>query len=320
MTKPVDDISILITGGSGFVGSRLIARLREEWPQARIHSPDTAEGAEGFDVRDLERVRAAISQAKPDVIVHLAAVSAVTSALKDPRLAFDVNASGTLNMLIATEELAPDGHFVFASSSEVYGRSFQHSSFLDENGLLNPTNPYAAAKASADLLVQEFGNRSLNVSILRLFNHTGPGQTDRFVMPAFASQIARIERGEQEPVMRVGGLEDGRDFLDVRDVLEAYVAAIRAGHRRQVPACSIMNIASGTAYRIGDLLQKLLEMSDASIETRQDPSRMRPGPPLIVSGDAKRARESLGWTPAIAIEQTLRDTLDYWRSQSLANS
>ena len=315
MTTPIDDISILITGGTGFVGSRLISRIREEWPQARIHSPETAEGADGFDVRDLDQVRAVIAQAKPDVIVHLAAVSAVTSSLKDPRLAFDVNASGTLNMLIAMEALAPDCHFVFASSSEVYGRSFQHSSFLDESGLLNPTNPYAAAKAGADLLVQEFGNRSLNVSILRLFNHTGPGQTDRFVIPAFASQIARIERGEQDPVMMVGGLEDGRDFLDVRDVLEAYLAAIRGGHGRQAPACKIWNIASGTAYRIGDLLQMLLEMSDASIEARQDPDRMRPGPPLVVSGDAARARADLGWSPTLPIEKTLRDTLDYWRSQ-----
>ena len=306
--------SILVTGAGGFVGSRLVAKLREKFPAARITasgSGDPDASARVFDVRDIDSVRDTISRAKPDVIYHLAAVSAVTSALRDPRQAFDVNASGTLNMLIATEELAPDCHFIFASSSEVYGRSFQEKEHLDETGLLNPTNPYAAAKAGADLLVQEYGHRSLRTTILRLFNHTGPGQTDRFVIPAFASQIARIERGEQEPVMMVGGLDDGRDFLDVQDVLDAYLAVLNIETGK--PTCNLWNIASGTAHRIGDLLDTLLGMSSASIEVRQDPDRMRPGAPLMVSGDASKAQRELSWTPQIPIEETLRQCLAYCR-------
>ena len=153
----------------------------------------------------------------------------------------------------------------------------------------------------------EAGLRSVR---FRLFNHTGPGQSPQFVVPAFASQIAAIERGDRSPVMKVGNLEARRDFLDVRDVVEAYAAAVGA---LDLPGGIVVNVASGIPRRMGDVLDAMLAMSGADITVERDEALMRPTDIPVTAGDARRAASMLGWRPAIAWETTLRDVLDAHR-------
>jgi GDP-4-dehydro-6-deoxy-D-mannose reductase len=174
-------------------------------------------------------------------------------------------------------------------------------------------NSYAATKAATDLALGAMVNEALRVTRLRLFNHTGPGQTDAFVVPAFARQIARIAAGQQEPPLRVGGLDSLRDFLDVRDVCNAYVACLRRG--ADLPPGLILNIASGVPRRIGDILQDLMSLAGADFAVATDAGRLR-GPEIVsASGDAAQARQLLDWAPAVPWRQTLADVLADWRDR-----
>ena len=159
------------------------------------------------DVADADAIAGAVRNVRPDACIHLAAVTTVADARRDPDRAWRVNLHGTLNLARAVLADAPDCHLLFASSSEIYGRSFISGRALDETAVLAPMNSYAATKAATDLALGAMVNDGLRVTRLRLFNHTGPGQTDAFVVPAFARQIARIASGQQEPPLRVGGLE-----------------------------------------------------------------------------------------------------------------
>jgi len=204
---------------------------------------------------------------------------------------------------------------VFASSSEVYGRSFAAGIPLDETALLSPRNTYAATKAAADLALGALTDEGLRSLRLRLFNHTGAGQSPQFVLAAFARQIARIERGLQEPVLRVGALSPRRDFLDVRDVCSAYIACLR--RLPDLPSGQILNVASGIARRISDILDSMLRLAgvDAVVETAE--SRLRTGDTPIAVGDAARAKTLLGWEPTVSWEGTLKAVLDDWRTRVL---
>jgi len=200
---------------------------------------------------------------------------------------------------------------VFISSAEVYGASFLNAASLDERALLQPVNPYAASKAAADLLVRQAAADGLAATVMRPFNHTGPGQDEAFVAPSFAGQIARIEAGLQPPVIDVGSLDEERDFLDVADVVQAYRLAIE---RRRDPAMSgVFNVASGQPVRIGDLLDRLLSQAKRKIDVRVDPARLRKAPIPRVVGDASRLR-SLGWRPTRNLDDTLRAVLEERRS------
>jgi GDP-4-dehydro-6-deoxy-D-mannose reductase len=172
-------------------------------------------------------------------------------------------------------------------------------------------NSYAATKAAADLALGAMVNDGLNVVRLRLFNHTGPGQSESFAVPAFARQIARIEAGLQQPPIQVGGLDSMRDFLDVRDVCDAYVACLRADPQ----AGTILNIASGVPRRIGDILHALLELAGRNIEIATEAARLRGSEIKTASGDATRARQVIGWSPRVAWTQTLADVLVDWRQR-----
>jgi nucleoside-diphosphate-sugar epimerase len=296
----------LITGASGFVGQHLLPALGAAFPDAENY-------AEHVDVTDAGAITDVVRAVRPDACIHLAAVTAVADARRDPDRAWRVNLHGTLNLARALLAQAPDCHLVFASSSEIYGRSFITGHALDEAAVLAPMNSYAATKAGTDLALGAMANDGLRVTRLRLFNHTGPGQTDAFVVPAFARQIARIASRQQEPPLRVGGLESMRDFLDVRDVCSAYVACLRRG--ATLPPALILNIASGMPRRIGDILQELLSLAGLDIEVATDTARLR-GPEIpSASGNAGRARQLLDWAPMIPWRQTLADVLADWRAR-----
>ena len=300
---------ILVTGSGGFVGRWMTARLRAALPEAEVMGAgrDVAGGSD-LDVTQPAEVDALIKRFRPTAVIHLAGVSSLVKARAETRAAWDVNLFGTLNLAEAVIRHAPDARFVQAGSSEVYGGSFNAASgTVDEDALLAPLNPYATTKAAADLLLGEMAEAGLNAVRVRPFNHTGPGQTTAFAVPAFAAQIAAIECGEREPVLRVGNLDAQRDFLDVRDVVEAYLLAATVPG---LPRGVVLNVASGEPRRMRDVLDALLALSRTAIQVESDLELIRPSDVPVTAGDATRARALLGWLPRIPWETTLRDVLD----------
>ena len=312
-------VRALLTGGRGFVGARLAAELRRRHPDWTVDASDRASAApsaDALDVTDAAAVEAWVRGRRPDVVVHLAAVAAVTAATADPRQAWRVNLDGTLNLVLALQAHAPDAHLMLVSSAEVYGRSLDASEPVTEAALLQPVNPYAASKAAADLLVRQVGVAGLSTSVMRAFNHTGPGQSELFVAPSFAAQIARIEAGLQPPEMVVGSLDEERDFLDVDDVVDAYADGVDARGRLEPGAT--FNVASGRAVRIGDLLERLLSLSPVRVAIRTDASRLRATAVARVVGDATRLRKAVGWRPTRALDDTLAALLTHERARAAA--
>jgi GDP-4-dehydro-6-deoxy-D-mannose reductase len=307
---------ILITGATGFVGRHVRAALLAPEIHGEHHTIEIRNVeilTPALDITDPSAVRALIDERRPACCLHLAAVAASGEARADPARAWAVNLHGTLHLAAAIRDLAPDCRLLFASSGEIYGESFRTATALDETALLAPVTPYAATKAAADLALGAMAAEGLGVIRLRAFNHTGPGQSEAFVVPAFARQIARIEAGLAPPVIAVGALDPERDFLDVRDVARAYVAAIRRAG--SLPPGTILNIASGTPRRIGDILRALLDLCEVEVRIEEDRARLRPAEIPRALGDAGRAHDLLGWRPAIAWQDTLADVLNDWRAR-----
>jgi GDP-4-dehydro-6-deoxy-D-mannose reductase len=297
---------ILLTGASGFVGRHLMNALSLAYPDATLLAPS-------FDVSDAAAVSEIVATAQAECCIHLAAISTIAAAQANPDHAWRVNLLGTLHVARAILSHVPKCQMIFASTAEAYGAAFRHTATLDEAAVLAPLNVYAATKAAADLALGSMVEQGLRVVRLRAFNHTGPGQSPNFVVAAFARQAARIAAGLQAPVVEVGNLEPRRDFLDVRDVCAAYVACIE--RRDSLAPDAILNIASGEAQRIGDVLRDMLALAGVTASVRVDRSRLRSTDILLVCGNATRARELLGWTPGTPWRQTLQDVLDDWRGR-----
>ena len=276
---------------AGFVGADIVAPHRHE-----------------LDVTDAGATAAFIENLQPDACIHLAGVAAVEAAKQAPEQAWAVNFQGALNMGTAIVTQAPQCRMIFISSAECYGASFKAGAALDEAAPLAPLNLYAATKAAAEMALGAMTSDGLRLLRLRPFNHTGPGQSEAFVVPAFAGQIARIEAGLITPQIAVGALSPERDFLDVRDVCAAYVLALRKFD--YLPNNSVFNIASGLGVRIGDVLETLLEQARCPIDVVTDPARLRGVEIACAVGDARLARQALGWAPQYELGATLRGVLE----------
>ena len=298
---------ILVTGGGGFVGSHLLPRLAAAFPKARIHAPV----AEALDVTDAAQVARAVAELRPEACVHLAAIAAISAARRDPGLAWRVNLHGARAVAEAILGHAPECVLMFPGSADAYGRSFRAGVPVDEGAPLSPLNTYGATKAAAEMALLALAAEGLRVVALRPFNHTGRGQSGDFVVPAFARQIAAIAAGRQAPVLRVGALEPRRDFLDVRDVCDAYVAAV--ARAPELETGRVLNVASGVPRRIGDVLDMLLEIAGVRASVETSGALLRPTDIACAVGDAGAARAALGWTPHVPWETTLRDVLADWR-------
>jgi GDP-4-dehydro-6-deoxy-D-mannose reductase len=295
---------ILVTGATGFVGRHLMVSLAAAFPDATLIAP-------AFDVADAVDVAKVVRAAAPDACIHLAAISTSAMVRPDEDRAWAVNLHGSLYLARAILIDAPACQLVFASTADAYGESFRPGIKLDERAPLAPLNVYAATKAAADLALGAMAEQRLRVVRVRPFNHTGPGQTSGLVVAAFARQIARIESGLQEPVISVGNLEPRRDFLDVRDVCAAYVACLT--RRDVIEPGTIINVASGEARRVGDVLDALLDLAGVTVEIRVDPARTRATDVPLAWCEPAHARDLLGWKPTTQWSQTLRDVLDDWR-------
>jgi GDP-4-dehydro-6-deoxy-D-mannose reductase len=296
----------LVTGATGFVGRYLLEALAETgYETLACGGPQDAD-ALPIDVLDLASVRAAFDLGKPDVVFHLAAATFVPDAIASPMAAYVTNVRGTANVAQAARDYARESgapvRLVFTSSAEVYGLQPPENVPLRETCALNPANPYAASKAAAEmLLLGEAHTFGLDVVIARAFNHIGPGQNERFVVASFAAQLAKIAAGGA-PQLFVGNLDAKRDFLDVRDVVRAYVALARDG-----TAGEIYNVCSGIARPIRDVLRELIIAAHVPVEVRDDPERMRPSDVPLFVGDASKLRAATGWEPHVAFAASIRD-------------
>lgn len=310
---------ILLTGANGFVGRVLHKRLREENHEVYgtvTSQPDPRTGEylySKLDICNRAEVDAVVQQVRPTHLVHLAAVSSVAGSFKDPLLTWNTNVIGTLNLMESLKANAPECFVLLASSSEVYGEAFKTGEMLTEDAPCHPMNPYAASKLASEIAVNQYIRQGQQGVIVRPFNHIGPGQSVDFVTASFARQIALIEAGLQNPVLRVGNLDASRDFLDVTDVCDAYMKLLAR------PPGSldhlVYNISSGTTQKIQTVLNELLSQTSHYIDVQTDPERLRPSDIPVAAGSNKRINTETGWSPTIPLSQTLSSVLAYWRAQ-----
>ena len=311
------DKRVLLIGSEGFVGKKLRGALKTAGVQVLSTDrsiPESVEDGLACDIRDADEVDALFRWAG-DVthIIHLAAISYLPEATEHPEQVFEVNVNGTVLLTQAMLRHVPRARFLYIGSSEAYG--VPQSIPIDESHPLAPQNPYAISKAAAEQYCS-YLHRAVGADIVcvRPFNHTGPGQLPRFALPGFADRIARIIRGEVPPVIEVGNLEARRDFLDVRDVVDAYVRLLEAA-----PSGAVVNVCSGEAYQIGDALDLLIEMSQRSIEVRVDRARLRAVEVPEIRGSYRKLERMTGWKPTISFVTTLRDLLDYFCGEEIAS-
>lgn len=315
----------LITGVAGFAGSHLADYLLREtdwqvtgcilpgWEHAHL---DRRVDCLEVDLRDREATRAMLDQRAPDMIFHLAAQAFVPVSWQDPWSTLENNIRAQTNILDGLVRLGARPRVLVIGSNEEYGLVRQEDLPLREDAPLRPNSPYAVSKIAQDYLgLQYFLSHHIPCVRVRPFNHIGPRQSEAFVAPAFARQIALIEAGRQEPVIYVGNLSSQRDFTDARDMVRAYHLALVKGQ-----AGEVYNIGSGQPRTVQTLLNILLSLSRVSIRVETDPQRMRPSDTPIAYCDASKLRAATGWEPRIPFEQTLRDVLDDWRARLAKNN
>lgn len=309
----------LITGISGFAGSflaeYLVANSTGEIWGVGLGSPANLKALGdriiylAEDLADPAVANRVITQAQPDTIFHLAAQAFVPVSWEDPWATMENNIRAQVNLLHAVTRQETKPRILVVGSNEEYGRIDPSDLPIDEDTPLRPDSPYGVSKIAQDFMgLQYHLSDDLHTVRVRPFNHIGPRQNDRFVAASFAKQIAEIEAGLREPVMYVGNLEAQRDFTDVRDMVRAYVLALEMGAPGEV-----YNIGSGKSHSIRELLDCFLTLTSKTIRVEQDPARGRPSDTPVTFCDVTKFRTRTGWQPQIDFQQTLRDTLEFWR-------
>jgi GDPmannose 4,6-dehydratase len=321
-----------ITGITGFVGSHLLdflidntdwrihgflrwqdnlENIRQHIP--RINAKDRITLHYG-DLNDAFSVQKAIEKAAPDYIFHLAAQSYPQTSFESPAETLGTNIIGTCNTLECARGLGSKPIILVCSSSEVFGRVPKEKTPIKEDCSFHPASPYAISKVGTDLLGQHYAEAyGMNVQITRMFTHTGPRRGDVFAESSFAKQIAMIEAGLQEPVIKVGNLNSMRTWADVRDAVRAYYMAVTIN---PIPG-SVYNIGGEYSCMVGDMLRTLVTASNLKVfvDIQQDAARMRPIDADLQLPDCSKFKAHTGWKPEIPFEQTMRDLLQYWRDR-----
>lgn len=308
----------LVTGATGFAGSHLLDRLSGHatltaWqrPGGRARPATIDVEWKAVDLLDRAAVTRAIAKTAPSRIYHLAGAPQVDTSWKSVVPHLEANVLGTHHVLEAVRKAGRPCRVLVVTSAQVYQSVSQEP--LTEDSPLLPSSPYGLSKlAQDDLALRVHAEDGLDIVVARPFNHAGPRQSHAFVISSFARQIALAEAGRVPPEIQVGNLDARRDVTDVRDVVEAYEHMMETATTGRP-----YNIASGRAYRVGDLLDQLLRAAKIPVKVAIDAERMRPHDIPVVVGDATRARKELAWNPHIPIEQTLTDTLDWWRAELL---
>lgn len=316
---------VLVTGIDGFVGSHLAEFLLAA-PGVEVHGttldPENIPNISHIqrslhlhraDILDRDRLISLITEINPERIFHLAGQAFVPSSLADPAATFQTNIMGGVNVLEAARLLAvrtKAGPRVLAvSTGEVYGQVDRLP--ITEESPLAPNNPYAASKASLDMIAQQYRvSFGLPVVVVRPFNHAGPRQSPLFVCSDFGKQFAEIANRKRPPQLHAGNLRAQRDFTDVRDVVKAYALLLEKN-----PSDFVFNVCSGTPLTIDDLLSMFQDITGLSVSIVSEEQRMRSYDVPRVTASLDRLKKATGWTPSIPIRQTLRDVFEYWRER-----
>jgi len=288
-----------VTGGHGFVGPWLRAHLEANGDEV-VAPPD------GWEITDPAQVSAAISDAAPDAIYHLAAISNVVHSWERPAHTFEVNALGTLHLLEAARALSTPPRVLLIGSAEVYGKVRPDQVPITEDIPLRPVTPYAASKVAAEYLgMQAFLAYGLPVLSARAFNHIGPTQSGGFVVADLARRIVDARR-DGIKTLPVGNLSPRRDFTDVRDVVRAYRLLVEHGAPGEA-----YNVCSGRDVAIDELAHRLLELSGADLTLETDPALVRAVDLPVLKGDPGKIHAATGWQPEIPLDQTLTEVLEH---------
>lgn len=307
----------LVTGIRGFVGPHLTRHLLDAGDEVFgiSRAGDVSDSLSSKAVvlqgdlcnrADVERV---VQASRPEAVYHLAAQASTGTSLVDPWATLSNNLRGQMMLLEVLRASQPKARVLIVGSGDEYGDVPPERLPTSEDTSLRPSSPYATSKAAQDLMgYQYFAQYSMHVVRVRPFSHTGPGHDPRFVVPSFAFQIARAERGLCDPVLRVGNLDVHRDLTDVRDIVRAYRLAVAAG----VPG-EVYNLGRGEPVRLREVVEQLLELSTVPMRIEVDQARRRSVDIRRQSADVSRFRRLTGWRPEVPWERTLRDTLDYWR-------
>jgi GDP-4-dehydro-6-deoxy-D-mannose reductase len=308
---------IMVTGADGFVGSYLLPLLRTRLAPGATITLASRKGAGddsyahvALELKEPESVAAAVDAVRPDLTIHLAAQASIGQSLAGTET-WTINLGGSLALASAIAKYSPAGTFLHVSSAEVYGRSFG-AGVATEDTALQPLSAYARSKAASEWMLRDILPETTQLIIARPSNHSGARQDERFVIPAFASQIAAIERDGGGEIY-VGNLDAERDFLDVRDVVRAYVELI--AHADELPARCVYNIGSGTPIRVGEILDRLLQMATIKAKVAQDSKRMRPSEVGRAAIDCSAIRDAVGWRPEYGLDEMLRNILVDRRQQ-----
>lgn len=314
---------VFVTGADGFVGQHTLAALLEAGhevtgaitgsePALETLSPTLADRIDwvSFDLRNPDAVGRAVQEARPDAVLHLAALSSVSRSWSQPDDTFEVNAAGTIHLLRAIRALDPPPRprpVVLVGSGEAYGQNGTDHAPLTESTPLRPLNPYAASKAAQEMVGWALGRTDHTRLVqTRSFTQTGPGQSPTFVTVDWASQLLAIRDEGREPVLRVGNIDVVRDFLDVRDAADAYLALLETPD-----AHGVFNVCSGRGVPLRTLLERLQAVAGVDVDVRVDPDRLRPADITSLVGDPARLTTATGWRPTRPLDRTLEDTLGH---------
>jgi GDP-4-dehydro-6-deoxy-D-mannose reductase len=288
----------LITGQAGFVGTYLAAYLEDAGDEI-VAFTDSA-GAPA-DVTHAAAVHEAFGAAPIDVVYHLAALTHVGESWDAPGEVWRVNTEGTLNVIHAATRAG--ARVVVVSSADAYGAAGREG-LLDEATPLLPLSPYGASKAATELIAQQAVRGSnADVVVARAFNHTGPGQPPRFVVPALATRVAAAEGNGDERII-VGNLDAVRDLSHVRDVVAAYRALAEQG-----VAGEIYNVCSSRPVSVLEIAETFIAQATAPMKLEVDPALVRPIEVPWMVGDNNKLRVTTGWAPRLTLEETLADVL-----------
>jgi GDP-4-dehydro-6-deoxy-D-mannose reductase len=301
---------IFVTGGAGFVGRHLVRELAQHGHQVVVFDAvcrepvDLASQSYTGDIRSQQSVVEAVKASAPEACIHLGGIAFVPAGMNQPGLMLEINTAGTVNVLESFRSLVPGARFLTVSTAQVYALQDSEAP-IDESAAIAPIGMYSISKSAADLATLAYAKRyGMHTMTARPNNHTGPGQSDQFVVASFVRQLKAISKGSPRGHLDVGNLECRRDFTDVRDVVRAYRLLIEKGQ-----AGLAYNVASGRQVRIGDILEQLMQLTEVKPEIQVDPDKYRPtdcSPHM----DTTRIRQQTGWMPRIPLDQTLRDMLE----------
>ncbi|MBD1549623.1 NAD-dependent epimerase/dehydratase family protein [Roseibium aggregatum] len=329
-TSSTDKVSrVLMTGGMGFVGGHLSRAVEVAFPGAELvnifrPSPNNTasepHGSEGAlwrqvaaDLRDPRALDALTADFRPDLVLHLAAQSSIAIAPDREKETWAVNYQGTVNLAQACARHVPESTFLFTSSVQVYGDNCRLGPVTEQTPLA-PREVYAKAKAAAEEALQNILPSESRLIVVRPFNHTGPGQTSDFILPAMISQAVAIEEGRADPIVKLGNLHPKREILDVRDVCDAYMALINSVPSNSPAAENIFNVCTGNPIQIGELAKIVQSKCKAEFEIRIDLDRIRENEIPVILGSNKKIRDLTNWIPKRNIDKIISDIFEYYRN------